>query len=829
MTPAPSRPSVHGKFIYLGEERMLVRGVTYGPFRPDGAGDDYRPDVVMQDFAQMAAHGVNAVRTYTAPPRWLLDAAQAHELHVMVGLAWEQHVAFLDDRSLTRAIRERVQAEVRLCAGHPAVLCFAIGNEIQPAIVRWYGPHRVERFLASLYRTVKAEDPQALVVYANYPYTEHLRLPFTDFDCFNVYLESEARLETYIARLHRRVGNRALVLSEIGLDSQRNGEDKQADVLDWQLRSAVQGGCAGSFVFSWTDEWYRGGLDIDDWSFGLTTRERQPKPALDAVRRAHAADCLARDQPWPRVSVVVCSFNGARTIATCLEGLLQLDYPDVEIIVVDDGSTDSTATIAGSFDVRLVQTPNRGLSAARNTGARAAAGEIIAYIDDDASPDPRWLRYLVAPLLERDHAAVGGPNILTGPTGTLAACVARAPGGPTPVLRTESEADHVPGCNLAVRASCLDAIGGFDHRFRVAGDDVDLCWRIAQRGWTIGFSPSAVVWHQARDSIGGYWRQQRGYGVAEALLEEKWPERYNTVGHLRWSVYESVARWWWALPSMPEWGLVVIGLALVALLSPWWSPLIIALPLLLLAIGSTLVWAGLYTRRAPIAEGALSGPQRLQRHLLTVSLTLLQPLARLDGRLRAGLTPWRRRGWHGLALPWPRTVTMWSDVWQGADERLDRIRRQLATTGAVVVPGGPAQGWDLTVRGGMLGGCRLLTLIEEHGHGHQLARFRLRPYCHAGSLALGLVILTGVVVASLDGATTVLVILATLAVALGVRCVTEVAVAMYAARGAIARSQPGSAVTGRRAPRGMQTLPANLQTSRELMTSETRSGERFDD
>ena len=735
----------------------------------------------------------------------------------------------VDDRDHADDIAERVQAGVRRCAGHPAILCFVIGNEIQPAVVRWYGPRRVERFLARLYRTVKAEDPQALVVYANYPDTEQLRLPFTDFECFNVYLESEARLETYISHLHRRVGDRALVLSEIGLDSQRNGEDKQAEVLGWQLRAAVQGGCAGSFLFSWTDEWYRGGVDVDDWAFGLTTRERRPKPALEAVRRAHAGDPLARDQPWPRVSVVVCSFNGARTIETCLQGLIRLDYPDVEVVVVDDGSTDGTATIAGRYDVRLVQTPNRGLSAARNTGAQAATGEIIAYIDDDASADPHWLRYLVATLLERGHAAAGGPNILIGRDGTVAACVARAPGGPTPVLRTDTEADHVPGCNLAIRASCLNDIGGFDHRFRAAGDDVDLCWRIAQRGWTIGFSPSAVVWHQARHSLRGYWRQQRGYGVAEALLEKKWPERYNTVGHLRWSVYGSDAGWWWSLPAMPEWYLVIVGLALVAVLSPWWTPLVVALPLLLIALGCSLVWAGQHTHRARIAEGAPSGIQRLQRHLLTVYLALLQPLARLDGRLHAGLTPWRRRGWQRLALPWPRTVMLWSDDWQGDDERLGRIRRQLATMGAAVLPGGPAHGWDLKVRGGMLGGCRLLTLIEEHGHGYQVARFRLRPYCHAGSAALVLVVLAGATVASVDGATTVSVILAALAATLVARGIIEAAVATYAAQGAIARSQPGSAVTGRdRSPDGMKALPAIPPSSPEPMTSETGVGGRSD-
>ena len=84
------------------------------------------------------------------------------------------------------------------------------------------------------------------------------------------------------------------------------------------------------------------------------------------------------------------------------------------------------------------------------------------------------------------------------------------------------------------RARLID-VGGFDPRFRVAGDDVDVCWRLHERGWTLGFSPSAVVWHKRRESVRGFFRQQRGYGNAEALLERAWPEKYNRTGHVAWS------------------------------------------------------------------------------------------------------------------------------------------------------------------------------------------------------------------------------------------------------------------------------------------------------
>src|SRR3989440_5980653 len=456
-----NRPHVGGKFIYLGDQKLYVRGVTYGPFRPDVDGGEYHsPDDVERDFAQMAANGLNAIRTYTVPPRWLLDAAQRHGLRVMVGLPWEEHVAFLDDKKRARSIEERVRTGVRACAGHPAILCYAIGNEIPAPMVRWYGHRRVERFLERLYRAAKAEDPAGLVTYVNYPSTEYLQLPFVDFVCFNVYLESQESLAAYLARLHNLAGDRPLVLAEIGLDSRRKGPEAQARALDWQVRTTFASGCAGAFVFAWTDEWSWGGQDIEDWDFGLTDRERQPKPALATVREAYAAVPFPRELPWPRVSVVVCTYNGARTLGECLDGLAQLAYPDYEVIVVDDGSTDGTAAMTREYDVRLITTENRGLSAARNTGLEAATGEIIAYLDDDARPDPHWLTYLAATFLRTSHAAVGGPNIPPPGDGLIAACVANAPGGPMHVLLSDREAEQIPGVNMAFRKACLQAIGG---------------------------------------------------------------------------------------------------------------------------------------------------------------------------------------------------------------------------------------------------------------------------------------------------------------------------------------------------------------------------------
>jgi len=198
------RPAVLGKFIYADNAKFWVRGVTYGTFRPDANDEQYHDTkTVERDFAQISANGFNAIRTYTVPPRWLLDAAQNHGLRVMVGIPWEQHITFLDDERRCRDIEERTRAHVRACAAHPAVLYYTIGNEIPAPIVRWHGNRKIEKFIERLYYAAKSEDPEGLVTYVNYPTTEYLQLPFLDLVCFNVYLESRERFEAYVESVRR--------------------------------------------------------------------------------------------------------------------------------------------------------------------------------------------------------------------------------------------------------------------------------------------------------------------------------------------------------------------------------------------------------------------------------------------------------------------------------------------------------------------------------------------------------------------------------------------------------------------------------------------------
>src|SRR5439155_9061127 len=128
-------------------------------------------------------------------------------------------------------------------------------------------------------------------------------------------------------------------------------------------------------------------------------------PALHALAGALPETPFPPQIKWPLISVVVCTCNGSRTLAQCLQAIEQLDYPDFETIVVDDGSTDDTSKIASQFDVSVIRTQNMGLSSARNTGLDAAKGESVAYLDDDAYPDGQWLKYLAHTFGRTTHAA----------------------------------------------------------------------------------------------------------------------------------------------------------------------------------------------------------------------------------------------------------------------------------------------------------------------------------------------------------------------------------------------------------------------------------------
>jgi GT2 family glycosyltransferase len=513
-----------GKYLFEDGRKYYARGVSYGPFPPNSRGERYpEPERTNADFAMMREMGVNVVRVYVAPPAWMLEAAIAHGLRLMVGIPWPFHMAFLDSRAMADDIRKSIRTGVTELREHrDAIFAYSIGNEIRADIARWHGPRAVSKFLAELYDIGKQADPDGLFTYSNYPTTEYLDLSFLDFICFNVYLHREEDFRRYMTHLLAATGERPLVLSETGMDTIREGEEHQAQLLAWQARASFEVGLSGMIVFAFTDEWHTGGAEITDWAFGLTTKERRPKLAFNAVGEVYRGELPPPLERAPRTSVVVASYNAEATLPACIESLKAQRYPDYEIVVVDDGSSDGTSRVAETAGVKIIHTPHRGLACARNTGVDAATGEIVAFLDADAHADTDWLYHLVESITRREAAAAGGPNF--APADTDGAFDA-APGIPREVRGEGDQLLQLCGCNMAVRKSALASVHGFDPPFTSAGDDVDLSWRLAERKEALVHAPAAVVTHHRRASLGEYIRQQRGYGAGEGLLYKKYPLR----------------------------------------------------------------------------------------------------------------------------------------------------------------------------------------------------------------------------------------------------------------------------------------------------------------
>ncbi len=756
VVPAKQRVRVDGKRLARAGQRLRVRGVTYGPFAANGLGEPFpESGRVCRDFASMRDARVNAVRTYHLPPEWFLALADEEGLAVFIDIPWAKHLCFLDSRRTQDEARQAVRRAALRGRAYSSVLAYSVGNEVPPAIVRWFGARRVERFLAELADVARQTDPDGLVTYASYPSTEYLDLSFADFATFNVYLHDPETFRRYLFRLQNLVGDKPLLLGELGMDTLRNGELEQAHFLAGHLREATLMGVAGAFVFAWTDDWHTGGHQIQDWAFGITRADRSPKASYHALGQLWKRSPAELLPAQPRVSVVVCTYNGGRTLEQCLRSLEAVNYPDYEVIVVDDGSTDNTRAILERFpDVRAIHQPNRGLSAARNVGLHAASGTIIAYTDSDCFADSDWLTHLVCQLERSGAAAVGGPN-LTPEDGRLAACVAAAPGQPTHVLESDQVAEHIPGCNMAFRHDALLAINGFDPRYRRAGDDVDVCWRIQQAGLWITFAPGAFVWHHRRQNPRAYLRQQAGYGEAEALLQFKHPDRFTGRGEGKWRgvlygnslqglrvgdpiiyrgvfgsglfqcLYQPGAAHWAMLPSTLEWHL---GAALMAGTALLWGPAgLITAAMLILA----LVVAALQARQAVLAprhEGILP-------RLLIAGLCYAQPLVRSWFRYWTRLfahtpprTPPPEPGQRGerLSLTGRREVAYWSEA---GTERTELLSLFIAFLyehrwGTTIDEGWSA--WDVEAHGHQWTALQICTAQEDHGGGKRLIRVR---YC----------------------------------------------------------------------------------------------------
>jgi hypothetical protein len=398
---------------------------------------------------------------------------------------------------------------------------------------------------------------------------------------------------------------------------------------------------------------------------------------------------------------------------------------------------------------------------ARNAGWQAAGGEIVAYLDADAYPTPEWPYYLALGLDDPRLGGVGGPNVPPAGDPVGAARVARAPGGPVHVLTADDRAEHVPGCNMAFRRDVLAGIGGFDHVYTAAGDDVDVCWKVLDAGRGIAFHPAALVWHHRRPGARAFLRQQRGYGRAEALVAARHPHRYNGLGAARWqgriynpvggprrtggrvyggrfgtAGYQSVyGGGGFALDVAHQLG-VPVAAGLVATAPLALASGVLGFPAL---AGAALLAALLGVDAARVSPPRALGQGRLRFRVATAALWLAQPLARTWGRLRG-----RADALHSLAAPPPLAGPARSlpggalalPVDGPRERTAAAIAETLRRTGRRILPPSDWDERDVAVVASVLVQADLVTSAFPAGVVQMRLRRRVRPGSAAGTAVL---------------------------------------------------------------------------------------------
>ncbi len=436
---------------------------------------------------------------------------------------------------------------------------------------------------------------------------------------------------------------------------------------------------------------------------------------------------------------------------------------------------------------------------ARNEGIHAATGEIVAFTDSDCAVDPDWLTFLVHRLLSESFAAVGGPNLPPPEDHWIPEVVARSPGGPTHVLLTDFEAEHIPGCNMAFWRDKLFEVGLFDPIYRAAGDDVDICWSLQNAGYKIGFAASALVWHRRRATIGAYLSQQRGYGHAESLLYFKHPYRFNFLGNSRWlgriysdlgsgilgrrpviysgpfgsglfqTLYEAPSSLLRHLPATLEWNLMAVLLTLVGGLSYLTSfhlPTFLVLGVVLIAL--SISQAAAVAFQVDVSE--IDVPEWKARGLIAV-LSYLGPFVRAIERNKTrmrGLSAVERIHFPKLRqrpdndfLHRSYSLSYWNTTAIEKEACIAEIVRFLRPRKYPIIVDNGWESWDFSVHRGVWVRAEVRVLVENHGGsdrqvdvGVRLRQTSLAKGMKAAYALIGLVALAGGVgsVAALAGA-----------------------------------------------------------------------------
>ncbi len=429
--PVTAPVTAHGKFLSRANTKFFLKAIRLE--RQTTPLDLYK-QVNLRDRLKKFhdSHTTSLIVAYDDAGTVLDVAAQAG-LCTIVELSVAPD-ALLARKSL-RAERERLAEQVRALSARPGLIGYLIECHLSQDFLRVHGFERVRRRLRALITTVRRSSLNLLVAIKHRPSTRAAALLEEDFVYSVVPPLSPVELKEYVTGLHNLAESRPVVIEF---------EQAMPDQDDL-VASAFGLGAAGVVA---------------------PVARAIPRPDLMTLKMLTAAEvmpfltlngsCPPRHVATPMVSVVICAYNAERTMRPCLESLRKLDYPNYEVVIVDDGSRDRTAEISMDFpEFRLIRQPNKGLSVARNVGMQAARGELIAYTDSDCVVDPHWLTFMVRAMVESGFDGCGGPNYAPHEEGRVEGCVAASPGAPCHVLTGDDRAEHLAGCNMVFSKSAL--------------------------------------------------------------------------------------------------------------------------------------------------------------------------------------------------------------------------------------------------------------------------------------------------------------------------------------------------------------------------------------
>jgi lipopolysaccharide/colanic/teichoic acid biosynthesis glycosyltransferase/glycosyltransferase involved in cell wall biosynthesis len=242
------------------------------------------------------------------------------------------------------------------------------------------------------------------------------------------------------------------------------------------------------------------------------------------------------------ISVIIPVKDGEQTLDRCLQAVIQQQGHDIpyEVIIVDDGSSDDTVSIAQQYDVHVLSQPNGGPAAARNTGAKLARGDLLVFLDADCEPTPGWLAALLAALENPEIVAAKGVY-RTRQQAPVARFVQQEYVHKYRRLKRQRYIDFIDTYSAIYRRNVFVQNGGFDTTFTGAtAEDADLSFRLARKGYKMAFAPQAVVYHQHDENLKQYVQRKFGYGYWRAYIYNRMPEKAGGDSHtprsLRWQI-----------------------------------------------------------------------------------------------------------------------------------------------------------------------------------------------------------------------------------------------------------------------------------------------------